>query len=66
MSERKEITEAEVRKAAQRALKHLLKEIENEPKLIIETGPDETVADSTQLENVLTWLFRKREANNGD
>ena len=62
----KEVTEDEVRKAIQRALKQVLKEIENEPKLVIEAGSDKTVADSTQLEDVLSWLFRRREVNNDD
>ncbi len=66
MSNQKKVTEADVRKAVQRALKQMLKEIENEPKLIIEAGSDKTVADSTQLEDILSWLFRRREVNNDD
>jgi rhamnogalacturonyl hydrolase YesR len=63
MSSRKGITEAEVRKAIQKALKTMLKEIENEPKLVIETSSDIMIENSTQLENVLDWLFRRRETN---
>ena len=66
MTSRKEITEAEVRRAVQKALKTMLKEIEDDPKLIIESCPDKAVADSKQLEDVLSWLFRRREVNNDD
>ena len=63
MNSQKKVTESEVRKAVQRACKKVLKEIENEPKLVIEAGMDRTVADSTQLEDVLGWLFRRREVD---
>lgn len=66
MSNQKKVTETQVRKTIQRALKQVLKEIENEPKPVIEAGSDKTVVDSTQLEDVLSWLFRRREVNNDD
>ncbi len=65
-TELKGVTEGQVRKAVQKAFKQLLKEIENEPKLVIESDPDNTLEDSTQLENVLDWLFRRKEAKNDD
>jgi hypothetical protein len=66
MSGRKEILETQVRKGAQRALKRALNEIENEPKLTIEACPDKAIIDSKQMEDVLSWLFGRREVNNGD
>ena len=66
MSNQKEVTEAEVRKAVRRALKHVLKEIGNEPALVIEAGSDNIGADSTPMEDVQSWLFRRREGRNDD
>ena len=64
MSNQRKITEAEVRNAVRRALKQVLEDIENEPKLIIEAGPDNTMADPAQLEDILSWLFKRKEADN--
>jgi hypothetical protein len=66
MSKRKTITEAKVEEAVRRAWKRALDEIANEPKLIVEACPDKAVTDSKQLEEVLSWLFKRREVNNGD
>jgi uncharacterized protein YlxW (UPF0749 family) len=62
----KEVNEANVKKAVQKAFKQLLKEIENEPKLVIESNLDNTLEDSAQMENVLDWLFRRKEVENDD
>jgi len=66
MSSQKRITEAEVKKAVQRACKKVLKEIENEPTLVIEADPDNTRADTEPLEDVQRWLFRRREEHDDD
>lgn len=65
MSSQKEVMEADVKKAIQRVCKKVLKEIENEPTLIIEAGSDNE-ADTTQLEDVQHWLFRRKEEYNDD
>ena len=57
MSSQKRITEAEVRKAVRRSLKKLMKEIDNEPTLVIGSDnkggnlSDETITD------IRKWLF---------
>ena len=59
MSSQKEVTEAEVKKAVQRACKKVLKEIENEPILVI--GPDdkkENLSDEA-VTDIRTWLFER-------
>ena len=61
MSSQKKITETQVRKAIQRALKRVLKEIENEPALVIEVGLDKAGADTSSLEDVWAWLFSRKE-----
>lgn len=66
MSSQKEVTEAEVKKAVQRACKKVLKEIENEPTLVIEAGSDNTRADTEPLEDVQRWLFRRKEEHDDD
>lgn len=66
MSSQKEVTEVEVKKAVQRACKKVLKEIENEPTLVIEAGSDNTRADTEPLEDVQRWLFRRREEHDDD
>ena len=66
MSSQKKVTEAHVRKAVQRACKKVLKEIENEPTLVIEAGSDNTRADTEPLEDVQRWLFRRREEHDDD
>lgn len=60
MSSQKEVTEAEVKKAVQRACKKVLKEIENEPILVI--GPyDKTESLSDEaVTDIRTWLFERR------
>jgi len=59
-TEVKEVTETQVRKAIQGALKRVLKEIENEPTLVIETSSD-SGADNALLEDVQAWLFSRKE-----
>ena len=66
MNSQKKVTESEVRKAVQRALKQVLKAMENEPALVIEAGSDNIGADSTPMEDVQSWLFRRREGRNDD
>jgi len=60
MSSQKEVTEAEVKKAVQRACKKVLKEIENEPILVI--GPDDKTENLSDEEvtDIRTWLFERR------
>jgi hypothetical protein len=65
-AEVEEVNETNVKKAVQKAFKQLLKEIENEPKLVIESNLDNTLEDSAQMENVLDWLFRRKEVENDD
>ena len=55
------IIEAELRKAVRKAFRRLLKEIKNEPELVIEASSDNTEADPTLLEDVQNWLFVRRE-----
>ena len=58
MSNQKKIIEADVRQAMRRALKRMLKEIENEPTPVIE--PDskgDNMSDET-LADIQNWLFQ--------
>ena len=60
MNSQKKVTETEVRKAVQRALKQILKDMENGPTLVIR--PDENkedLADET-IADISTWLFNRR------
>jgi hypothetical protein len=54
--------ETELEKAIDKALKRLIKTIENEPTLVIEASLDKTNVDTSPLEDVRTWLFRGKEA----
>lgn len=56
MSNQKEVTESDVRKAVQRALKQVLKEIENEPALIIGSDDKEEMSYET-ITDIRKWLF---------
>jgi len=66
MSSQKRVTETQVKQAIRRALKRVLKEIENVPALVIELTSDNTGADRGPMEDVQGWLFRKREEHNDD
>jgi len=58
------VMEAQVSRAVQKAVKQLLKDIENEPTLVIEASSDNTGVDAAPLEDVQSWLFRRREEHN--
>ena len=53
-------------RAVCKAFKQLLKEIENEPELIIESALDNTYDTTIQTEDIQSWLFRRKEANHDD
>jgi hypothetical protein len=60
MSSRKEITEAEVRRAVQKALKTMLKEIEDEPTLVIDPDGETNLSDEA-VNDIRKWLFEGRQ-----
>ena len=63
MSSQKKVTERQVKKAIQRALKHVLKDIENEPSFIIMTGDNEGDLSDETASDIQKWLFRRRQDN---
>ena len=54
---------ARVRKAIRKAFRQLLKDIENEPTLVIETEADGASEPDQSLEDIQGWLFRRRQKN---
>ena len=60
MSNQKEVTEAEVRKAVRRALEQVLKEIENEPALVILPGDNKDNLSDETISDIRKWLFERR------
>jgi hypothetical protein len=57
MSGQKKVTEAEVRKAVQRALRRVLKDIENEPALIIMPDDSNNSLSDQAVNGIRKWLF---------
>ena len=61
MTNKKKVTETDVRKAVQRALKQLLKSIESEPRtLVIESDGTQTEASEQPAAEVRAFLFKRR------
>jgi len=54
------LMEAKLKRSAQKALKQLLKDIENEPTLVVEIEDRGTSGDDQSLEDIREWLFRRR------
>jgi hypothetical protein len=52
--------EARISKAVPQALKQLLKDLENEPTLVIELNDNETGALEETISDIRAWLFRRR------
>jgi len=56
------ITENRLRKVVREAFRHLMKNIENEPDLILEGGTQPIDQDKI-LAEIRSWLFVRREAD---
>lgn len=59
MSSQKKVTEGQVKKAIQRALKQVLKEIENEPALIIMPDDNKGSLSDEAASDIRKWLFER-------
>ncbi len=58
MNRRQRSTEAELTKAATRAVKHVIAMVEQEPTVIFTINGDENETDQP-LEEITAWLFKK-------
>ena len=61
MGKQKKVTEADVRKAVQRAFKHVVKEMGKEPVPVIEPGGDGDDMSEQTLADIGNWLFKRRQ-----
>ncbi len=52
--------EAELRKAVLKAFKQLLKDIESEPTLVIESDDSEASMLEETIADIRAWLFKRR------
>ena len=52
--------EAELRKAVLKAFKQLLKDIESEPTLVIESNDSEASVSEETIADIRSWLFKRR------
>ena len=57
------LIEAQLEKSVRKAFRQLLKDIENEPTLVIETEADGASEPDQSLEDIQGWLFRRRQKN---
>ena len=57
------LQESRLALAVRKAFKQLLKDIENEPALKIESASDNTNYAPNQTEDIQSWLFRRKETN---
>ncbi len=56
----KDLSEAELQKAVEKALKQVLDDIASEPTLVVESLQDETRDSAQSVKDILEWLFRGR------
>lgn len=54
------VMEARLKKAVRKAFKQLLKDIENEPTLVIESGDSESNVSEETIADIQAWLFKER------
>ena len=54
------VVEERLRRAVQKAFKQLLKDIESEPTLVIESGDSESNASEETIADIRAWLFKRR------
>ncbi len=59
MGNQKVVTESQVRKAVRRAFRQLLKEMENEPALVIMEKDDDGILPEEAAGDIMKWLFDK-------
>ena len=60
-NEKENEREKQLKKAVPNAFKRLLKEIENEPDIVIEAGEAGSGIGHQSLEDVQRWLFKSRK-----
>ena len=53
------VIEARLKRAVQKAVKQLLKDIENEPTLILESDDNEAGLPEESMTDIRAWLFRR-------
>lgn len=54
------LMETQLKKSVRKTFRQLLKDIENEPTLVIETGDGGASKPDQSLEEIRGWLFRRR------
>jgi len=54
------VMEEQLKKAVQTAVRQLLKNIENEPTLIVESGDGESNVSEETIADIRAWLFERR------
>jgi len=54
------VVEERLRRAVRKAFKQLLKDIESEPTLVIESGDSESNASEETIADIRAWLFKRR------
>ena len=54
------VMEAQISRAVQKAVKQLLKDIENEPTLVIESDDNEAGVPEETMADIRGWLFKRR------
>lgn len=53
------VMEARLKRAVQKAVKQLLKDVENEPTLVIELDDNEAGGVEEMMVDIRAWLFRR-------
>ena len=59
-SDQHNVTEAQMRRALQRAWKKLVKNVESEPTLVIESDESEANVSDETIADIRAWLFNRR------
>lgn len=59
VAKNKGLAEKQLDRALYKAVKEFLRELEKEPSIIIESA-DETTEHEQQIDEILSWLFRRR------
>lgn len=54
------VVEKRLRRAVRKAFKQLLKDIESEPTLVIESGDSESNVSEETIADIRAWLFKRR------
>lgn len=54
------VVEERLRRAVRKAFKQLLKDIESEPTLVIESGDSESNVSEETIADIRAWLFKRR------